>query len=207
MDNKCIFCDRRNFEERIIHENNNFFIIATLGQITDGGYLLLIPKDHLSCIGAANKTHLEKVDAMQKRIVELLMFEYHVPAVSIFEHGIAGQTIGHAHIHFIPTRCNIDRRIKKDFPSSDTSAFYSWTRLGTMYKTRKKPYLVYQNRFQEDLWKTAIWNPYSTPAQYLRTIFAEEFGRPERANWKHVDPESDRNLILETVDRMKKYFK
>ena len=35
MPNNCVFCDRSKFEERLIHETENFYVIATLGQITD----------------------------------------------------------------------------------------------------------------------------------------------------------------------------
>lgn len=33
MDNNCVFCDRTKFEERIIAENNDSYVIATLDQI------------------------------------------------------------------------------------------------------------------------------------------------------------------------------
>jgi len=48
----CVFCDRAQFEDRLVGETKDFFVIATLGQITDGGYVLLVPKEHIACMGA-----------------------------------------------------------------------------------------------------------------------------------------------------------
>ena len=48
----CVFCDKKNFTERVVYENESAYVIASLGQITDGGYLLLVPKIHASCMGA-----------------------------------------------------------------------------------------------------------------------------------------------------------
>ena len=44
MDSNCVFCDRTKFEECIIAENKDWYLIATLGQITDGGYVLIFNK-------------------------------------------------------------------------------------------------------------------------------------------------------------------
>ena len=49
MDNSCIFCDRTKISDRIIAENSDWYVVATLGQII-GGYALVIPKAHISCI-------------------------------------------------------------------------------------------------------------------------------------------------------------
>ncbi|HEY4494942.1 MAG TPA: hypothetical protein VJC01_00655 [Candidatus Paceibacterota bacterium] len=44
VDNNCVFCDRSKLEERLIAENKDWYLIATLGQITDGGYVLIFNK-------------------------------------------------------------------------------------------------------------------------------------------------------------------
>ena len=49
------------------------------------------------------------------------------------------------------------------------------------------------------------WNP-PAPPQYLRLIVAELLGHPERGNWRNMDPELDKQLGQETVDRLKLYF-
>lgn len=58
MESDCVFCDRSKFEERLCGETKDFWIIATLGQITDGGYVLLVPKRHVECVGAMDKNEV-----------------------------------------------------------------------------------------------------------------------------------------------------
>ena len=48
----CVFCDRAQFEDRLVGETKDFFVIATLGQIIDGGYVLLVQKEHIASMGA-----------------------------------------------------------------------------------------------------------------------------------------------------------
>ena len=31
MDEKCVFCDRKNLEEQLVGENKDFYVVATLG--------------------------------------------------------------------------------------------------------------------------------------------------------------------------------
>ena len=39
MNDNCPFCDRTKVAERIVWEDDSFYIIATLGQISNGGYV------------------------------------------------------------------------------------------------------------------------------------------------------------------------
>ena len=58
----------------------DFWIITTLGQITNGEYLLLVPKRHVSCIGALDKTEATIVDVAQEQISTALRKEYKAEA-------------------------------------------------------------------------------------------------------------------------------
>lgn len=49
MSENCVFCDKAKLGDRLISENDGWYVAATLGQITDGGYVLIIPKEHISC--------------------------------------------------------------------------------------------------------------------------------------------------------------
>jgi hypothetical protein len=66
-----------------------------------------------------------------------------------------------------------------------------------------KPYLMVGESYT---YPQICINPQNVPLQYLRIVYAEALGRPERANWKNVDPIEDRERILNTVKRMNKYF-
>ncbi len=211
MDSNCIFCDKSKIQERIVFEDDFFYIIATLGQITDGGYLLLIPKQHVPCIGAMEQSYLEKVDEMSRKIIDALVKEYRTHFVTIFEHGIVGQTVNHAHVHFLPAYgvCFWEQ-VMWAFPKSPVCNHSKFAEVGKLYSGMKKPYLLVGENENPGSGRSlelyTSHDPINVPPQFLRTVIAEELGRPERANWRNMDAELDKKLWSETVVRMKKYF-
>src|SRR3989338_14091 len=100
----CVFCDKKNFEERLIAETDECWVIATLGQIPkNGGYVLLAPKRHVKCVGAFGKKLVSVMLKVSYEICFALTSEYklkqfskNVWPVTIFEHGGVGQSIKHA---------------------------------------------------------------------------------------------------------------
>jgi len=120
----------------------------------------------------------------------------------VFEHGIVGQTVKHAHIHVVPADVRLFEKITKDFPKSGTSLISTLKNFGIVYSKLQKPYLLW-NDF--GLIFEIIWDP-PAPLQYLRIVVADALGRPERANWRNMDPELDKKLWSETVKRLKPYF-
>lgn len=202
MDSDCVFCDRTKFEEQIIAENKDWYVVATLGQITDGGYVLVIPKQHVLCIGAMTENSISKIDNISRIVGDYIEIEYGIRPI-IFEHGIVGQTIQHAHLHFLPTQVRLCGRIYQDFPNSQICFLNSLPLLRLNYDmTGRKKYLFWST--PEGLLKAVIDPP--APLQYLRLIAAELLGRPERGNWRNMDPELDKQLGQETVNHLKTYF-
>ncbi len=202
MDNSCVFCDRTKFEERIIAETSNWYLIATLGQITDGGYALIIPKRHVPCVGAMKEQEIIKIDNILHIASNSIETEYGVRPI-VFEHGVVGQTIQHAHLHLLPAKIRLCGRIYRDFPNAQICFLDSLKLLRWIYDAMGgKKYLFWST--PENLLKIALDPP--APLQYLRTIVAEILGRPERGNWRNMDPELDKRLWQETVNRLKPYF-
>lgn len=203
MDSHCVFCDRTKFEEQIIAENNDWYLVATLGQITDGGYVLIIPKRHVSCVGAMKERKIVEIDSALRASSNSIKIEYGVRPV-IFEHGIVGQTIQHAHLHLLPAKIRLCGRIYRDFPNAQICFLDSIKLLRYNYDiTGEKKYLLWST--PEGLLKAVIDPP--APPQYLRIVAAELLGRPERGNWRNMDLELDKRLWQETVVRLKPYFK
>lgn len=201
MPNDCVFCDKSKFEERLIGETKDFWIIATLGQITDGGYVLLVPKRHVECIGAMEQKEIDIFGNLCVQTFEVNLKEYGIAPGIVLEHGIVGQTIKHAHLHIIPEIVMITDRVLQDFPSCEISGIDSLNALRDIYIDKHQPYLLWK-----DLWGMKVcWNP-PAPPQYLRMVVAEALGRPERGNWRNMDPELDKKLWSETVKRLKHYF-
>lgn len=201
MEEGCVFCDREKLKALLVGEDENFLIVATLGQISDGGYLVLVPKQHVVCIGAMLPRDVERLEKICNKARNAIRAEYGIEPI-IFEHGIVGQTVKHAHMHLVPATCDITERVTRDFLDREIAAVSSLGALTRLYASRQQPYL-----FWRDSLKIArvCWDP-PAPLQYLRTVVAEAVGRPERADWKNMDPLLDRRLGQETVDRLKRYF-
>ncbi len=208
MENNCVFCDRTKFEERLVGEKGNFWIVATLGQISDGGYLLLIPKRHVSCFGAMEAIELCEMEMIKYEICNVLLKEYGFMPGIIFEHGIVGQTIKHAHLHIIPIFRNITKKIRADFPENEITEIESLMDLRNLYAKRQEPYLLWKDSTIDPGMNQGYkicWNPRTRP-EYLRIAVAEAVGRPERGSWRNMDPELDKQLWTETVICLKRYF-
>ena len=198
-----MFCDRTKFQDRLIAENEDFYLIATLGQII-GGYVLLVPKAHIPCIGDLHNVS-ESGREFTRLTIRALWREYGkgsiLPQVTTFEHGIVGQTIKHAHVHAVPAVINMTNRIRKDFPSAEIQEI-ELNRLQALYRQRNEPYLFWTTTGARP---RVCWNP-PAPPQYLRIVAADLVGYPERGNWREMDPELDKKLGEETVRRLKPYF-
>lgn len=195
MKNDCVFCDADMFSPRLIGEDDYTNFIATLGQISNGGYTLIVPKRHVACIGELSEDKARLMDYHVERFQSLISRKYGLAPV-VFEHGIVGQTIKHAHIHLVPAACDLTDRIVEDFPNCRGGLVASFAHLRVLYEEYKEPYLIWKNPAEAVY--HIVWNP-PAPAQYLRTILAVTMGCPERANWRGMDPELDRELWQETV--------
>lgn len=199
----CLFCDVEKHRERIITETKDFYVMPTVGQITDGGYVLVIPKKHIRCLGDLGTSEYLTVAEIASKMAISIMVIYR-SFVTMFEHGIVGQSVPHAHLHILPAELDITSKIKSDFPNLkfETAPHLGRYDLPMAYSYHSKPYLLWQ---QEPTQFNICWDP-PTPKQYLRKVAAEMLGRPERADWRNVDPKLDKQLMDDTVKRLKPYF-
>lgn len=206
MENGCVFCDQSKIKN-IFAENEDFYLVATPGQITDGGYVLLIPREHTSCMGALAPERATALLGLEIEIYKALSLEYcrfssNPYPITVFEHGIVGQTIEHAHLHLLPAVIDLTPRIRTDFSVAEIDELQRTANLRKLYCKYPEPYLFWTTPGGKSM---VCWNP-PAPPQYLRTVAAELLGRPERGNWRNMDPELDKRLCAETVTRLKPYF-
>ncbi len=205
MDNAaCVFCDRAQFEERLCGETDGFWVVATLGQITDGGYLLLIPKAHITCFGAMENAGLRSLENLYKKIKDVFANEYNCASPTVFEHGIVGQSVKHAHLHLIPASLAITKKVTGDFTACNLALFPNFHNIGDLYQLHPEPYLLWLDSANAQF--KALLDPQNVPMQYMRLVIAEVLGRKERANWRTMDAELDKKLWSETVQKLKPHF-
>lgn len=195
------------FKERIIFETELWYVIATLGQITSG-YVLIFPKQHTSCLGELSLEQKGGLCSTMFNMAAYLGQEYwgepELKHCTLFEHGIVGQSVQHAHLHVLPVSLDLTSRVMKDFPQSEIEKLNDLTELLPLRKKRQEPYLLWGSDKSREL--MICWNP-PAPQQYFRTIVAEILGYPNRADWRTMDPVLDKRMWQKTVERLKERMK
>jgi len=191
----------------LIAEVDDFYIVASLGQITDGGYTLLIPKEHIPCMAALDSSRTKTAVSLAIKIRNMISKEFRLNPfskypVTVFEHGIVGQSVKHAHLHFLPAVLNLTPKIIADFPESKMVYIRNYLLLRELYITRQEPYLFWTTPNGKGM---ALWNPPAS-SRYLRFVASELLGRSERGNWRNMDPELDKKLWQKTITLLKPHF-
>ena len=104
----CLFCNLDSTRSDILWETDNFFVKVGVGILTPG-HIMIIPRRHFSCFGELPKELEREFLALKNGVFNRLRSAFREPIV--WEQGIYGQSINHAHLHFVPK--------KSDNPSFD----------------------------------------------------------------------------------------
>jgi diadenosine tetraphosphate (Ap4A) HIT family hydrolase len=190
----CVFCDVTRYRPTLLAETSDFYALPTLGQISDGGHVLLITKPHEIALGALDATRMASFMTFRER-VHRAVSERYGPTIS-FEHGIAGQSVPHAHMQLLPSSIDLLRPLQFQYPRftrlsslADLSDLFAEHRLYLLYGDHDANY----HAFFIDL-----------IPQYLRLFAAEQMNRRERGDWKAwravpAQATLDNSLVAETV--------
>ena len=65
------------------------------------GHVLAVSKEHLACYGAGSTDVWRDLDQSADEVVRFLAASYQMP-IFVWENGVSGQSVFHAHLHFIP---------------------------------------------------------------------------------------------------------
>ena len=182
--------------EFILENTKNFYIICDANPLVEG-HILIIPKKHLTCVGAYTNELLQEFLELNKKVSKFILDNYN--SIASFEHGIFGQTVFHSHIHYLPfsgeisnickessiTKVNGLRDLKVLLDKDGGYLFFSiGNKLFSVNKKEAKP-------------------------RYFRDKFAKALGRRERGNWKKI--RANMQLLIECqkdcVNTQKKWQK
>jgi diadenosine tetraphosphate (Ap4A) HIT family hydrolase len=106
--NPCRLCSDigpRESWNKPLFESANFIVLPSVGALVEG-WLLLLPKKHIICIGALPNAMLFEMEQLKERACSFLRSVY--GEVSSFEHGphreslSVGCGVDHAHLHLAP---------------------------------------------------------------------------------------------------------
>lgn len=164
----------------LLLETENFRVVCDIHPICEG-HILIIPKEHLSCIGEYSEELFKEFLSLYNKFSEFLLSEYH--SVSTFEHGKYGQTVFHSHVHLLPFKGDpveiIPEGKDKFFELNDLS------KLKELFK-KQGGYLFFS--IEDSQWTVDL--NIAAP-RFFRDRFATALGRPERGNWKEMRQNKD----------------
>lgn len=172
----CPHCDENSQAFKYpLFETKDFRVICD-GHPLIEGHILIIPKQHLSCIGEYPAELLEKFIKLDELVSDFVKKTY--GSVSSFEHGKFGQTVFHSHVHYMPYKGNAldivpegKHKITKINSIRDLKKYYE----------KDGGYLYFT--IGNDKW---IVDPSLVAPRFFRDRFARALGRSERGNWKQM---------------------
>jgi diadenosine tetraphosphate (Ap4A) HIT family hydrolase len=186
----CVHCDPKSYELSFPLLKGKYFTIYADSHPLTEGHILLITNKHVSCMGSLAKEFGE-FRRLYKIITDFLSKEY--GSFAVFEHGIAGQTVFHAHMHFLPFEGSLGDII----PERDSiERIKSIDDIRTLFLKNGK-YLFLQINKNFFSVNTKIGKP-----KFFRDRFAKALGRPERGDWKGMD--KNRELMKKSLNEIEK---
>ena len=94
----CPFCDTDQTSEYRLHDGRDFYVVADFAPVADA-HLLLIPKRHFPHLAAVPPELEEEFHSLKTHIGDFVQLHY--GRLTHWENGVFGQSVPHAHLHFI----------------------------------------------------------------------------------------------------------
>lgn len=176
MDTDCCHCDLESFAyEHLLKESENFSVVCDVHPLTEG-HLLIIPKKHLSCIGAYPEEIWDEFKLLYSECRKFI--DKYYGNCCTFEHGVVGQTVFHSHLHLLPAKLTLLQIVPEG--SKFLTSIDGLSSLRSIYLDTGK-YLFVSIRNSLLTVDTRLAAP-----RFFRDRFAEALGRSERGNWKEM---------------------
>ncbi|MFH1591136.1 MAG: HIT family protein [archaeon] len=157
-----------------LYSDDDFLIVCDVHPLTEG-HILIIPKEHIACMGALDDQQFEQYTKVYEKICRFIKEEY--GSFGAFEHGITGQTVFHAHTHVLPFAHNIDEVIPEKEKRIEIQDLKT---VREEYWTEGK-YLFLE--LDDKRWSV---DPEIGFPRFFRDRFAQALGVPERGDWKNA---------------------
>jgi diadenosine tetraphosphate (Ap4A) HIT family hydrolase len=184
---ECPHCDTSSSAFRYpLAETAGFHVVCDAHPLTEG-HILVIPREHVSCIGAYAAPLFEEFLDVHAQVEAFLASHY--GAVATFEHGRYGQTVFHSHLHLLPFSGRPEDVVPEG--PEKLTPLDALSDLRAAYE-RAGGYLYFslgRNGWLVDLDLAA--------PRFFRDRFAAALGRPERGNWKSF---ADAEALLMLAD-------
>lgn len=191
--NECRFCQPLT---NVLWETENFLLVTEEYPVTEGT-ILVISKRHINCMAEMSVEEYDEFNKISQKIRRFFKKCYKKNLVW-FEHGAAGQTINHAHAHFLPLAKSLIRKIVSDNGNpNETEYFEQWKQF---YEKNGKYYLF--NQFDSFF----LFEPRVEKNGYFRHLVAKALDRGERADWRNYENKNRVKQIDSLVNNWKKWI-
>lgn len=171
---RCPHCDTGSMAFAYpLGETESFHLVCDAHPLVEG-HIMLISREHLSCVGAYPADLLVDFEIAYRRCLDFVTHNYGEAAS--FEHGHFGQTVFHSHVHVLPFAGTVDDVVPEGI--EHCHELRRLDKLADLYQ-RDGGYLFAS--FGERMW--TVDSGLASP-RFFRDRFATALGRPERSNWK-----------------------
>jgi len=198
----CIFCNHKLIEKEILWNYNNFFIKVGVG-ILGPGHIMLVSKKHISCFGELPEGLKEEFKRIKEEVNKKVEDYFYRPI--IFEQGAYGQSVNHAHLHFVPEQNDLYnlKNIKEKFSNhTQRTEIKNILEICKIFKEEGSYFYLEENG---EKW---IFHTKNLPERVLsfRKEFAKFTGLKELKDWRIMNEEEKRRN-MEWVNKTKTIFK
>lgn len=206
MTGNCIFCNLP--DNRKSFETDNFVVVIGKSIITEG-HCMIIPKKHFDCIGAIDNCLDDEYLFLKNKVFNFIAKHFYQPFM--VEYGVFGQSVFHAHIHFIPSKSErydtvniIDDLMfpaikKHNFKYFE---FESFEFLKEFYK-KYKQYVYFEQNNKKFLIQTNDYNINEVDADISYRSFFTKLGMIGVGDWATMT-EQDEIIDLEKIKKTEK---
>ncbi|MBR4082862.1 MAG: HIT domain-containing protein [Lachnospiraceae bacterium] len=188
-----------NVKSRILYEDELFWVIPSLGPVSEC-HLLILPKAHTYSFALLSEEQLIKAERLIKRICNIVNKVYGSSVV--FEHGTLNEKMhssascNHAHMHVVSCDKSIIPFLEKDG--------LQLRRVGKLSELKEQlkrgaPYFYYSDNTLDSF----IMDDTIQESQYMRILMANVLQAPEKGNWKTNFGCTE---IVAMIHKMKKEF-
>jgi histidine triad (HIT) family protein len=195
----CVFCNLKLNKGEIIFETENFFVNIGLG-LAAPGHVMLIPKKHFACCADISEDLRPEFENLRSLIFEKIKDAFGTPF--LVEYGIFGQSVFHAHLHFIPK----SRKATEFYPAYEIKDIFREMQIPDGIPVRPalwKTAVAMKNKnggyvFLQDGGRAVLFGRFEKELSY-RHFFSENPGvKDVPARWQDITAEQEK------IDAIKK---
>ncbi len=203
--NECVFCSRKDIEEGLLYQNDNFFVRAAVRGAMAPGHVLLIPKRHLSCFGVMPEDFDAGYGDVLEKTRDKITKYFSLPILT--EQGVHGQSVKHAHLHFVPSVSPWydfrDTRLVEYVPNE--VRVEPALSIGDIRKVFREDgqYVTIEQNNSLSICRTLGC---SGTFRFLRDIATKITGRKDLYDWRTVIPEvaaENKVWVKQTIDKLR----